>query len=150
MFRNFLGNNFFFGQIPRWLQKVISWGPVLGRGQIPGPVKNGKTRFPGARGPEIEKNSYHAIRDGCLHLFYVLRFDRPDPQGREIAKYRFFRPLWPRASLGTSGHSGPKMEKYNFMELGALLGEISVRPKSFSLNVRNFFTVHILADRTHG
>ena len=31
-------------------------------------------------------------------LFCILRFRRPDPQGREIAECWFFRPFWPRAA----------------------------------------------------
>ena len=42
-----------------------------------------------------------AIRDGCLQLFYRSRFARPGLQGREIAKYGYFRPFWPRTALGT-------------------------------------------------
>ena len=42
-------------------------------------AENGKPQFPGARGPESEKKSYHAIQDGCPQLFYILRFGRPDP-----------------------------------------------------------------------
>ena len=55
-------------------------------------AENGKAQFPGARGPETEKK-YHAIRDGCPQLFYILCFARPDPQGQEITKYWFFRGL---------------------------------------------------------
>ena len=65
------------------------------------PAENGKPQFPGARGPEIEKKSYHAIEDGCPYFFFVLRFAQPDPQGQEIAKYEYDRPFWPRTDLGT-------------------------------------------------
>ena len=44
--------------------------------------------------------------------------------------------------------AGPKTEKCNFPVQGALWGGKSGRPKSFSPRVRNFFTLHILADRT--
>ena len=64
-------------------------------------TENGETQFPGARGPEIENQCYHAIRDGCLQLFYILCFGRPDPHGQKIAKYGVFRHFWPRAALGT-------------------------------------------------
>ena len=37
----------------------------------------------------MEKN----LQDGCPHFFYVLCFGRPDPHGREIAKYGYFRPF---------------------------------------------------------
>ena len=78
---------------------LLGFWPVLGRGHLEkfrAWVKNGKRQFPGARGPEIEKKSYHAIRDGP-QLFYILRFAQPDPQGREIAKLGDFRPFWPLA-----------------------------------------------------
>ena len=74
-------------------------GPLALR-EIPGPGRNQKTHFPGARGPETEQKSYHAIRDGCPQLFYTLHFGRPDPQGREIAKYGDCRPFWPGTAFG--------------------------------------------------
>ena len=42
-----------------------------------------KARFPGARDPGMKKKYYHAIRDGCPHFLYSLRFARPDPHGRK-------------------------------------------------------------------
>ena len=111
-------------------------------------AKNRKTQFPGARGPKIEKKRYHTIRDGCPQLFYILRFDRLDPQGREITKYWVSRRFWPRAALGTWRNLGAKTEKCNFPELGAHLGGKSIRPKSFSQKVRNLFTICVLANRT--
>ena len=55
IFRNFLGNNFFFGLTPRWSQRVVYWGFGLfwAAGHLEkfrARVKNGKTEFPGARG----------------------------------------------------------------------------------------------------
>ena len=44
--------------------------------------------------------------------------------------------------------AGPKTEKCNFPVLGALLEGKSGRPESCSLEVRNFFTFYVLADRT--
>ena len=64
-------------------------------------AENGKTQLAGARGPKIDNKNYHAIRDGCPQLFYILRFGRPDPHRQEIAKYGGFRPFWPRTALGT-------------------------------------------------
>ena len=83
--------------------------------------KTEKTQFPGARG-QREKKSYHAVRDGCPQLCYLLRFDRPDPQGREIAKYGYFRPFWPRTAFGTYRNPGRglTMEKRNLPALGIL------------------------------
>ena len=63
-------------------------------------AETGKTQFPGARGPETEKKLPRY--PGWLSATFLhLRFDRPDPQGREIAKYGGFRPFWPRTALGT-------------------------------------------------
>ena len=38
---------------------------------------------------------------GSAQLFNIARSGRPDPHGREIAKYGGFRSLWPRTALGT-------------------------------------------------
>ena len=111
-------------------------------------AKNGKTQFPTARrtfGGKIRPPQKFLPK--IAELFYSLRFGQPDLQGREIAKYMVSRPFWPRAALGTSG---PKTEKHNFLELGRRLGGKSIRPKSFSQKLRNFFTVCVLADRTPG
>ena len=56
----------------------------------------------------------------------------------------------PFRAAGTWRNSGPrpKTENRNFLELGALLGKESVRPKSFSPKLRNFFTFCFLADGT--
>ena len=56
-------------------------------------VENGEMQLAGARGLETENKGYHAIRDGCPQLFYILCFDRPNPQGQEIAKYWFLGPF---------------------------------------------------------
>ena len=75
-----------------------------------------------------------------VQLFYILRFGRPDPQGQEIAKYGFFRPVWPRAALGTERNSGPKTEKCNFPELGALFwGEIHPPQKFLPKSAQLFY-----------
>ena len=104
-FPQVLRNNFFFGRTPLvGNSDVVVFWPVLGLGHLDkfrAQAENRKTQFPGTRGPEIEKKSYHAVRDGCPQLFYVLRFGRPDPQGRKIAKYGYFRPFWPRTAFGT-------------------------------------------------
>ena len=54
----------------------------------------------------------------------------------------------PFSAAGTSGRNsgrGLKTEKHDFPELGALLGEKYVRPKSFSPELRTFFTFCVLA-----
>ena len=102
-------------------------------GEIQGPGRNRKKANPRCKGSRNGKISYYSIWDGCLQLFYTLRLGRPDPQGREIAKYGNFRPFWPRMALGTSRNlgAGPKTEKWNFPVLGALLGKKSGRSKNF-------------------
>ena len=97
---------------------VVFW-PILGRRHsenFRNWAKNSKTQFPGARGLETENKSYHAIRDGCPQRSCILHFDRPDPHGRENAKYEDFRPFWPRTAVGTWRNPGPrpKTENRNF------------------------------------
>ena len=112
-------------------------------------AENRKMQFPGARGTFGGKiRPPQKFLPEIAQLFYILRFRRPDPQGRETAEYCFFRPLWPRQPLGTERDSGPKTEKCNFPELGALFGGKSVCPKIFSQKVHNFFTFCVLAKRT--
>ena len=85
-------------------------------------AKNRKTQFPRARGTFGRKlRPPQKFLPKSAQLFYTLRFDRPDPQGREIAKYCVFRPFWPRAAPWYLEKSGPKTEKRDFPELGALL-----------------------------
>ena len=104
VFRNFLGNNFYFDRTPRWSQKVIYWisGPFWATGtqRNSGPgARNRKTQFPGARGTfGVGIRPPQKILPEIAQLFYILRFGRLDPQGREIAKCWFFRPFWPRSA----------------------------------------------------
>ena len=127
---------------PFWPRTAFGTYRNPGRG-----LKMEKHNYP-ALGVPKSKKIYHAIRYGCPQLCYSLRFARPDPHGREIAKYEYFRPFWPRAALGTwrNPGMGPKTEKCKIpvLPLGGKYG----RPKSFSAKGRNFFTLYILADRT--
>ena len=66
---------------------------------------NRKTQFPCARGSEIEKK--------------VTTLSGPPGAGHR--KELVFRPFGLRAALGTERNSGPKTEKCNFPEPGALL-----------------------------
>ena len=71
--------------------------------------------------------------NGCLQLSYILRFGRPEPNGRESAKNGGFRPLWPRTALGTYRNPGrgPKTEKTQFPGArGTFGGEIRA-PQNF-------------------
>ena len=59
-------------------------------------------QFPGARGTfGGELRTRQNFLPESAQLFYISRFGRPDPHKREIAKYRYFRPFWPRTALGT-------------------------------------------------
>ena len=107
-------------------------------------VKNGKTPFPGARGPKIEEKKLPRYPGWLSATFYILSFDR----GGKSQNTGFSGPFGLGQPLGTWRYSGPKTAKRNFPELGALFGGKSVRPKSFSQKVRNLFTVSVLADRT--
>ena len=100
---------------------LLGLWPILGRGHLEklrARAENRKTQFPRARrtfGGEIRPLQKFLLE--IAQLFYIMRFGRPHPQGREIAKYWFFKPFWPRAALGTWINSGPKTEKHNFPEL---------------------------------
>ena len=79
---------------------VVFW-PVSGRGQLEKLrdwAKN-KAQFPGARGPKIGKKNVTTLSGMVVRN--ALRFARPDRQGREIAKYGDFRPVWPGTAFGT-------------------------------------------------
>ena len=77
----------FFRSDPQVAAKgdLLGFWPVLGRGHLEkfrARVKNGKTRFPGARGTFGGKNRPpHKFLGKIAHLFYILRFDRPGPRG---------------------------------------------------------------------
>ena len=60
VFRNFLGNKFFFRSDPHVVGNgdLLGFWPVLGRGhseKFRARAENRKTQFPGDRGPETEK-----------------------------------------------------------------------------------------------
>ena len=131
---------------PFWPRTAFGTYRKTGRG-----LKAEKHNFLALGVPKSRKKRYHTIRNGCPQKnFYGLRLAQPDPYGREIAKYGYFRPFWPRTALGTwrNPGAGPKTEKCNFPVLGALLAGKSGLPKSFSPKVRNFFILYILAGRT--
>ena len=105
-------------------------------------AKTGKLQFRDAEGPEMKKKSYQAIRDGCPQLFYFYLVANRTPRGREIAKYGYFRPFWPRTALGTQrnpGH-GLETENRNFPALGGPKSKTKVTTLS-GMVVRNFFYV---------
>ena len=114
-------------------------------------TKNGKKRdFPelGALLGKISVRPKFSPKNCAPFLHFALW--PTGPQWREIAKYGFSGPFWPRAALGTCRNSGPgsKTENHNFPELGALLGKKYVCPKIFSPKLRNFFTFCVFAGWT--
>ena len=122
-------------------------GRPLALKEIPGPGRNRRNTISWCYGSQNgEKKCYHAIRDGCPQFFYILGFERP--RGGKSQNTDFPGPVGLGQPLGTWRNSGPKTDKRNFPELGALLGGKSIRPKSFSQKVRNFFTFCVSADRT--
>ena len=91
VFRNFLENSFFSVE-PHVVENadLLGFWPGSGRRHLEkfrARAENRKSQFPGARGPEMKKKNHRAIRDGCPRLFLALRFARPDPHLREIAKH---------------------------------------------------------------
>ena len=64
-----------------------------------------------------------------------------------MVNYWGFGPFWAAGTERNSG-PGPKTEKRNFLDLGALLGGKSGRPKNFSPKLRIFFTICVFAERT--
>ena len=70
------------------------------------------------------------------------------PRGGKSQNTGFSGPFGLGQPLGRN--SGPKTEKHDFPELGALLGGKTVRPISFSQQLRNFFTFCVLTDQTPG
>ena len=77
--------------------QVVAKGGLLGFWPVPGRghwdkfrtrVGNRKTQFPGARGTfGGEIRVPQKFLPEIAQLFYILRFGRPDPHGRKIAKY---------------------------------------------------------------
>ena len=112
-------------------------------------AENRKSKFPGARWPEMKKKRYNGIWDGCPQLSYILRFGRPGHKGRKITKYGGFRPFWPGTALGTRRNPGPgpKSENHDFSVLGVPKQERKVTTLS-RMAVRNFLPFYVLADRT--
>ena len=90
----------------------------------------------------MKTKCYHGIRAGSPQCFYFLRFGRPVPHRREIAKYGDFRSFRPRMALGTCRNLGrrQKTEKHNFPVLGTPLGEICL-PQQF-LPANAFYLSH--------
>ena len=94
-------------------------------------VEHRKTRFPGARGTFGEKLDTQKFLPKTAQLFYILRFDRPDPQGREIAKYCVFRPFWPRTAPWHLEKFRAEIRKTRFPGAKGTFGTKNRTPKSF-------------------
>ena len=100
VFRNFLGTTFF----------AVAKGDLLGFSARFGAQALEEIQGPGRKQKNIVFPELGALLGGGIrppqtflsefaHLFYILGFGRPDPHGRKIAKYWFFRPFW----LGVQG-----------------------------------------------
>ena len=88
VFRNFLGINFFsIGPPAVGNGDLVVFWPVSGLGhfeKLRARAKDTKMQFPGARGTFGEKIwPPQKFLPEIAQLFYVFRFARPDPQGRE-------------------------------------------------------------------
>ena len=111
-------------------------GP-FGQGQPPWHLekfraKSRKTRFPGARGTfGGKKRPPKKLLPKSAQLFYILRFDGPAPQGREIVKYWVFRPFWPRAAPRHLEKFRAKNRKTQFPGARGTFGEKNRTPKKF-------------------
>ena len=70
---------------------LLGFWPVLGHGhsvKFSARAKSRKMQFPGARDTFVQKiRPPQNFLPEIAQLSYLLRFGRPDPQGREIAKY---------------------------------------------------------------
>ena len=74
----------------------------------PGPRPTSEiARFPSARGPETGKK-FTTLSVMVVHNFLTfLCFDRLDPQGRETAKYGYFRLFWRNSGRKTEKRKQP-------------------------------------------
>ena len=81
--------------------------------------KTGKRNFPGTFGGKIRPppKFIHNI----AQLFYICVLADHTPKGRKSQNTGLLGPFGLGQPLGTWRNSGPKTEKYNFPELGALL-----------------------------
>ena len=92
---------------------------------------NRKMQFPGARGTFEEKiRPPQKFLPVIAQLFYIL--------GEKSKNTGFLGPFGLGQPLGTKRNSGPKTEKRDFPELGALSGEKFVRPKISPQNCATF------------
>ena len=112
-------------------------------------AENGKKRnFPALGIPKSKNNVTTLTRIVVCNFFTLCVSTDRTPRGGKSENIGFLGPFGLGQPLGTEGNSGPKTEKCNFPELGALLGGKSVRPTSFSTKLRTFLTICGLADRT--
>ena len=95
-------------------------------------AENRKTPFPGARGTFGEKNRPpQKFLPKIAQLFYILRFNRPDTQRREIAKYWVFRPFSPRAAPWHLEEFRAENRKTRFPRPRGTFGENNRPPQKF-------------------
>ena len=103
-------------------------------------AENGKMQFPGARGTFGEKiPPPQEFLPKIAQLFYMLCFRRPDPHGREIAKYRFSRPFWPRAAPWHLAKFRAGNRKTQFPRARGTFGEKVRPPQKFLPKIGQLF-----------
>ena len=98
------------------------------------------------RAEGVPKKIVTTLSGIVFRKFFGTIFFCPTPRWLQRVIYCGFGPF---VAAGTYRNSGPgsKTEKRDFLELGALFGKKSVRPKSFSQKVRKFLTFCVLAER---
>ena len=142
VFRNFLGNNFFFRSDPQVVAKgdLLGFWPILGRGHLEkfrARAKNRKTQFPGARGTFGGKNV--ATLAGMV---FRNSFFRSDPHRLNTVIWWYFGPFWAWGTLRNSGPR-PKTEKTQFPGARGTLGGENPPPQKFLPEIAQlFYTFH--------
>ena len=96
----------FFRSDPQVVAKgdLLGVWPVLDPGHLKkfqARVKNGKTRFPGARGPKIENKSYNAIRMVVRNFFTARALTDRIPRGGKSQNTGILGPFGLGQPLGT-------------------------------------------------
>ena len=126
---------------PFWPRTAFGTQRNHGRG-----LKTEKTRFPGARGPKIEKKMSPRCPGWFPATFSGITSFRSDPHRSETVIWWYFGLFWAAGTEENSG-TGPKTEKRNFPAPGVLKSKTKVTTLS-SMVVGNLFTFYVLPDRT--
>ena len=94
---------------PLLSREQLFFSVTVGNGDLVGFWQNMAPWRNSGPGPKTEKRNFPVLGVqnwekklvGCPQLSYTLSFDRPDPHGRENAKYEDFGPFWLRTAVGT-------------------------------------------------